>query len=220
MTKDSLTIAIKHELQKYGLKDFSAGEVKMLKFDKGQFLCREGYPMEYLLFIADGKAKSFISLPDGKNLLVHFYTKTGILGDVELMTDGICKQSVQALTEVTCMGIPLEYNEAGLRGNLEFVNFIGAQLAQKLSRSARSRAVNMLYNLETRLCSYIIMTNENGMFCENLTEVAELLGTSYRHLLRTFDGLRRDGILEKAARGYEIKDGIELQRRAQDFYSA
>ncbi len=63
------------------------------------------------------------------------------------------------------------------------------------------------------------MTNEDGLFNENLTEVAELLGTSYRHLLRTFDSLRKDNVLEKSSQGYIIKDGIELQIRAQDFYS-
>lgn len=220
MSNANLTVKMKNELQKYGLSDFEAGDVKVLKFEKGEYLCREGFPMEHLLFMIDGKAKSFINIGAEKSLLLNFYTKTGVLGDVELMTDGICTKSVQALTEVTCMGIPLKHNAERLRGNITFMNFAGTHLAQKLDRCARNGAVNILMPLETRLCAYVLMTNEDGMFNENLTEVAEFLGTSYRHLLRTFDSLRKDGVLEKAPRGYAIKDGIELQLRAQNFYSA
>lgn len=219
MANGSLTVKMQNELQKYGLSDFEAGDVRILKFEKGQYLCREGFPMEFLLFLIEGKAKAYINVSNGRSLLLTFYAKTGILGDIELMSDGICTTNVQALTEVTCMGIPLKHCGERLRGNVTFMNFVGAHLAQKLERCARNGAINILLPLETRLCSYVIMTNEDGLFNENLTEVAELLGTSYRHLLRTFDGLRRDGVLEKKAKGYFIKDGIELQIRAQDFYS-
>ena len=175
--------------------------------------------MEQLLFIIDGKAKSYITLPDERKLLVGFYVKRGILGDVELLTDGICKQTVEALTEVTCIAISLEHSEERLRTNMDFMNFLGGQLAQKYTKTARGGAVNLMTNLETRLCSYILMTNEEGIFCENLTDVSEMLGTSYRHLLRTIDALRRDGVVEKAVKGYEVKDGMELQQRAQNFYT-
>ncbi|MFV0518443.1 MAG: cyclic nucleotide-binding domain-containing protein [Aminipila sp.] len=219
MPSGSLTVKMQNELQKYGLSDFEEGDVRVLKFEKGEYLCREGFPMEYLLFMISGKAKTFINISNGKSLLLTFYAKTGILGDIELMTDGICTTNVQALTEVTCMGIPLKYCGERLRNNITFMNFVGAHLAQKLDRCARNGAINILLPLETRLCSYVLMTNEDGLFNENLTQVAELLGTSYRHLLRTFDVLRKDGVLEKAAGGYLIKDGVELQIRAQDFYS-
>lgn len=219
MSNGSLTITMKNELQKYGLSDFEAGDVRVLKFEKGQYLCRESFPMEYLLFMVNGKAKAFINVSNGKSLLLAFYAKSGILGDIELMTDGICTTNVQALTEVTCMGIPMKHCGERLRRNVTFMNFVGTHLARKLDRCARNGAINILLPLETRLCSYVLMTNEDGLFNENLTEVAELLGTSYRHLLRTFDSLRKDGILEKVARGYFIKDGIELQIRAQDFYT-
>lgn len=219
MSNGSLTVTMKNELQKCGLSDFEAGDVRVLKFEKGQYLCREGFPMDYLLFMINGKAKAFINVSNGKTLLLVFYTKTGILGDIELMTNGICTTNVQALTEVTCMGIPMKHFREKLRENVTFMNFVGTHLAQKLDRCARNGAINILLPLETRLCSYILMTNEDGLFNENLTEVAELLGTSYRHLLRTFDSLRKDNVLEKSSQGYIIKDGIELQIRAQDFYS-
>ncbi|QIB70490.1 cyclic nucleotide-binding domain-containing protein [Aminipila butyrica] len=219
MSNSSLTVTMKSELQKYGLSDFETGDVRVLKFEKGQYLCREGFPMEYLLFMISGKAKTFINVSNGKSLLLAFYTKSGILGDIELMTDGVCTTNVQALTEVTCMGIPMSYGGERLRKNVTFMNFVGAHLARKLDRCARNGAINILLPLETRLCSYVLMTSEEGLFNENLTEVAELLGTSYRHLLRTFDGLRKDRVLEKVARGYIIRDGVELQIRAQDFYT-
>lgn len=214
-----ITVSMKKELQKYGLSDFDAQGVKVLKFKKGEHLCQEGFPMDYFLFMMEGKAKAYTNLSNGKSLLLCFYANAGVLGEVELMTDGICTTNVQALSDVTCMAIPMREYRDNLRNNISFMNLVASHLAKKLDRSAKNGAINILLPLEARLCSYIIMISEDGLFKENLTGVAELLGTSYRHLLRTIDGLRKEHVLEKIPGGYKIADRTELQRRAQDFYT-
>ena len=59
-------------------------------------------------------------------------------------------------------------------------------MALKLASLSVSNSVNILYPLENRLASYILAsyTNEDNNNTENLTQIAEFLGTSYRHLLR------------------------------------
>ena len=53
---------------------------------------------------------------------------------------------------------------------------------------------------------------------ENLTEVAEFIWTSYRHLLRELNRLVETGILEKSGKHYRIKDRAALKQKSRDFY--
>ena len=57
----------------------------------------------------------------------------------------------------------------------------------------------MLYPLENRLASYILetYTNEDSNNAENLTQISELLGASYRHLLRVLNKFESEGIKKR-----------------------
>lgn len=55
-------------------------------------------------------------------------------------------------------------------------------------------------------------------FHENLTEIAELLGTSYRHLLRTLSELTEKNILRKEGSSYFVTDEETLMELSSDLY--
>ncbi len=77
----------------------------------------------------------------------------------------------------------------------------------------KNSSINLLYPLENRLASYILATGERIdnneeiiKFNENLTEIAELLGTSYRHLLRTLNNLSCKGAIRKKINYFQVLD--------------
>ena len=81
-----------------------------------------------------------------------------------------------------------------------------------------------MYPLENRVASYIISigTDKNSeiiKFDETLTVISELLGTSYRHLLRTLNRLCNKNILKKEEDYYIIIDYKNLEELAADIYS-
>ena len=219
MPNSNIIIKMKNELMELGLSDFQRKNMQSLTFEKGEYLCKEGYEMDYLMIIAEGKAKSFIEVKDERKLLMAFYTKKSVLGEVEIMTDGLARTSVQAVTQVICLGIPIQNAKEELKENVKFMNFVSEHLAVNLDKVHKKCMTNMILPMETRLCSYILMGSEDGFFYGNLKEVAELLGTSYRHLLRTLDLLIKEGLIEKVFRGYKINKEFELERRAGNFYS-
>ena len=59
--------------------------MKLLKFDKYEYLSREEEDLEYLLFFVQGKAKVFKTLPNGRNLLLAFYNPIRVIGDIEIV---------------------------------------------------------------------------------------------------------------------------------------
>lgn len=219
MTKEKLSPGHRKVLQEYGLNEISWEDLFVLHFKKNEFMLQQGYASEYVLLILSGKMKVFIISPNGKTLLFCFYTTKGILGDAEFATGATCAaMSVQAITDATCIGIPRDRYQEYLSQNTAFMNAVSSALANKLFRCTRNSAVTILYSLESRLCAYIAMTNDNGVFNEKMTEISEVLGTSYRHLLRTLDSLCKQGVLQKAAKGYYVANQAALSQKGDDYY--
>jgi CRP-like cAMP-binding protein len=166
-----------------------------------------------------GKAKVLLDLSDGKQMMLAYFISGGIIGDIELMTDTDTNQStLQAVTRLECIALPLRTYRHALTSNLTFINHIGKELAQKLRQRAVNGSINTLQPLETRLCAYISQTANANTFSEKLTEVAVMTGASYRHLLRCFNTLCAQRILEKQKKGYRIINREALHRMAGDFY--
>jgi CRP/FNR family putative post-exponential-phase nitrogen-starvation transcriptional regulator len=206
-------------LDEYQISLDGLNGIKGLQYKKGEFICIEGLPMIYLLFILEGKAKVCFQTENGKNLLLCFYHSGGTIGELELMMhDYRAKTSVQTISSVQCVGLPFTQNSEILLSNTIFLHHAGTSLARKLDRSTRNSAHIILDTLEARLSSYIEITNQQGIFQDKLTDVAELLGTSYRHLLRVLEKLCTKGILEKQARGYIIADNTALKKTGKGFY--
>ncbi|MGG4489190.1 cyclic nucleotide-binding domain-containing protein [Metabacillus idriensis] len=190
-------------------------------FSKNEYLCREGADMDYLYFFVDGRAKVFTTLSNGKSLLLSFYEGFKVLGDVELFQIRGAASSVQAIDDTYCIGIYLPpVREKLLRDSL-FLTFMGFSLSDKLNKLSKNSSINLYYPLEHRLSSYILATgvkNDRIVFKENLTYLSEMLGSSYRHLLRTLDMLCKRGTIRKRENAYEVMNESELRSLAGDIY--
>lgn len=208
-------------LEEFGLSEFPRELLFLLQFDKKEYIYQEGSPVNYLLILLSGRAKVVTFTEEGRTLLHSFTDRGGILGEVEMLTGNPdAALHVQAVTPVLCIGIPLPEGAKALRSNLAFMNKLSIMLARKLASTNYNSSRIILYTLENRLCSYIEMTSPTGCFEEQLTQAAELLGTSYRHLLRTFEKLCRENILEKSGHSYLIIDPVALRQRGRGFYSS
>ena len=206
-------------LAQYGLGSLNLAKAARFCFDKGEYLSREGEPLFYIYFVVSGKAKALLNLSDGKQLLLAYFISKGIIGDVELMTDVEANlATLQAVTKFVCIALPLDEYRAVLKSNIVFVNYVGSELAKKLTQRAVNGAITTLQPLETRLCAYILQTANDGVFNEPLTEVAAMVGGSYRHLLRCLDKLCANGILEKRDRKYIVLDLQVLTAKTEDLY--
>lgn len=212
-------------MQKIFINDMKK-HMKLLKFDKHEYLSREDENLEYLLFFIQGKAKVFKTLPNGRNLLLAFYKPFRIIGDIEIIKSQAATGTIQALSTCYCLAIPMEKARLELIKDNRFLKFICESLAVKLEAVSMNSSINQLYPLENRLASYInesIIYNENEEnlyidFDENLVNIAELLGSSYRHLLRTFNILCKKGVLEKEDGKYKVINKLLLKDLAGDLY--
>lgn len=205
-------------LASFGLVGLDFAGASRQGFDQGEYIVRQGEPLRYLYFVVSGRAKVCLGTPGGKRLLLSSFMHRGVIGDVEMMT-GRAEffSTVQAVTAFVCVALPLNAYGSALRSNARFLEMLGRELAQKLiARDAIAGAA--LHPLEARLCAYLLQASDGGVFRETLTETAELLGTSYRHLLRTLGALCGAGALVKQPSGYLLADIRELEKKACGLY--
>lgn len=220
------------EMDKYILKyeisniftDDMKPYMELFFFRKSEHIFRESEEIKYLFFFVKGKAKVYITLSNGKSLLLCFYQGFKVLGDLEIINLQNASTNVQVIEDTICIGISLENVRTYLLNDAKFLRFICNSLGEKLNRCSRNSSINLLYSLENRLASYIIATSEKinntGQleFNGNLTEIAELLGTSYRHLLRTLNTFCLKGAIRKKNRSFEVIDERILKKLAADLY--
>lgn len=206
-------------LKSCGLQELPQKLLRFARFEKREFLSLEGQPIQNLLLIVSGTAAATILQPNGKSLLLSFCTAPALIGEVEFFTQqAIATTCTYAVTPVSCIAIDCG-NAAGLlRANNDFLRCSAQILARRLDRCSRNSALNLLYPLETRFCAYIDAVTEGELFCENLTRTAELLGASYRHLLRTLEDLQQIGVLRKQERGYRIENRTRLRELGCSYF--
>lgn len=217
MQKLPLPAGYAARLADYDLAGLDLSGAALLKYERGEWLLNEGHAIEYLYFLLAGKAKVSVSMESGRCLILCYYISKGIIGDMELMTGRhTAVSSMQAITPLTLIGLPLERYAASLRANLPFLLRVGAGLSEKLDAQVKSSAAIILQPFESRLCGYILETAQNGVFHETLTNVADELGCSYRHLLRSLQNLCDEGLLEKRKVGYGLADMAALRKRASE----
>lgn len=219
-----------HYIVKHRINEIFSEDMKpfmeLFLFKRGEHICKETEEIEYIFFFVEGKAKVYTTLSNGKSLLLSFYEDFKMLGDVELMGFKGASCNVQVIRDVYCIGISLDKARLHLLNDAKFLRVIGKSLGEKLNKCAKNSSINLLYPLENRLSSYILATGKTTdsgddgriKFHENLTEISELLGASYRHLIRTINALTLNGVLKKKDNYFEVIDEEQLRKLAADLY--
>lgn len=233
---------LNYYINKYNIDDlFSESMRKYMNlyiWKAGEYVCKEGEPLNYIFFIVRGKAKVYKNFENGKSLLICFYDPFKIIGDVEFTRTNLADCSVKAIKDVYAIGMKFEDVGQILLNDCRFLRKICEYLGEKLSSNSTNSAINLLYPLENRLASYILaylnaeednhadgtVNNVDNKiertfeFEGNYTEIAELLGTSYRHLNRTLNKMCDDNIIRKDEKKFRVLEYDKLVSLSGDLY--
>lgn len=205
MTKHPITEEGKSILKEYGIDLNIIRDCALCQFEAGETILKQGTLVEHLFLVVEGKIKVYQLAANGKDLTLCYYISSGILGDVELVQEDKAASATSVVaTPSYCIQIPLALNRTYILNNIVFMNQVAKGLSAKLRNSNSAHISSALYSGEERLCSYILMAEHNGLFSDVLTDVAQSIGISYRHLFRVLGEMCRNGVLEKKESGYVI----------------
>ena len=193
--------------------------LELFSLNKGDFLISEGECSDYLYFLVSGKLKVFSHSTSGKIMSLTLFNSFEIIGETCSLWNKPPTASVQAVSKAYCIGISMKYRDL-LLNDIIFLRYICQNLGERLSYMNNTTCINLYESLESRLASFILKTEKDGVFSYNLTECAELLCTSYRHLLRIINLFCSTNKLIKNGKSYRIIDRDYLEKISSNSFTS
>ncbi|MCP1423698.1 CRP-like cAMP-binding protein [Paenibacillus xylanexedens] len=199
------------------LDEPALAELRLLEAAKGEMICTKGERPERLYFLVQGKLKIYTTLPNGKSLLLRFSTPLALVGDLELVNGKEAMNTVESVSKSLLLGISYRALQNTYAENPKFLHFMLSQVTHKLYTFSNLSSLNMLYPVESRFASYLLSTmgqdesSSEEIQTSKLTELADMLGTSYRHLNRVVQDLCNRDIIRKVQRKLVICDLEQLR---------
>jgi CRP/FNR family putative post-exponential-phase nitrogen-starvation transcriptional regulator len=188
----------------------------------GTTLIEKGEPMTHLRIIQQGKAKMVVYTSEAKELLLFFTREYEVLGDLEFFAPGVCTVTVKTVTDCELLEVELGVVQQLVADNPHLLRLLGSLVAFKLRRANNKQSVNILYPLRERLASYLTClvsgSEREDLSSDSLGDLADLLGSSYRHLNRVITQLCEEAILKRTPWGIAVIDWPRLKRIARDIY--
>ncbi|WP_077595987.1 Crp/Fnr family transcriptional regulator [Oceanobacillus kimchii] len=175
------------------------------QYEQDEIILLEGIELKSLLFLVEGKAKIASNVETGKSLLLRFVQPFSIIGDIELIRDVPVQSQVKAVNECLLIGLPFDYIKQHEINNPKFLQTLLEHVSYKLQTCTTASSVNLLASVENKFASYLMSTispePDNNFGIElrtsNIKEIADLLGTTYRHLNRVINSLCQRKIIKK-----------------------
>lgn len=214
--------AIDHWNRQYQLDSIFPPEImrafQLYEAEAGDLLCRPGEALDRLILLVQGKLKIYRTLENGKQFLLRFNNPLGVIGDMEAFSDYEVQTFVEVVEPSQLLIIPQKTFAAHGAENPRVLHFIIRHLSHKLFTISNASSLNLLYPLENRLASYLVSTissNGSSRFAEEIktssvTEIAHLLGASYRHMNRVIRQFETEGLVERREGHLVVKDLEQL----------
>lgn len=192
----------------------------IVTFPSSTILCSTDNEMEALFVVLEGRVKIYTLSEEGKLRLLRLKTAPSLIGDIEYASGRNVLHTVEAVGVVTCLRIPFEALRTHNR-TIEFTEHLLRGVSEKLFIEANASSNHLMSTLEERLAGYLVSLSESGndLFQDEMSqlkrkEVAEWLGTSYRHLNRTLQAFADEGLVERSRTKVTILDAKRLKARA------
>jgi len=198
--------------------------MELMRFNKEEYIFKEGEKLNYFYFLVKGKVKIYSLLKNGKQVLLRFIQPLATLGEVELVGDYLVKNNALVKEDSVLIGIKKKIVRDKMHNDNRFLLYINKILSHKLYTIDKTMALNQSYPLETRLASYLITLNAvkekriKEIKTLKVGDIAELLGSSVRHLNRVINDLKRKEILERKNNIILVKDYDKLKKMAEELY--
>lgn len=129
----------------------------------------------------------------------------------------VVQSQVEAVQKTLCIGIPFEYIYEYAIHEPKFLMSLLTHVTYKLQTCTTASRVNLLASVENRFASYLMTTiheeNEFGkeIRSNNTQEIADLIGTTSRHLNRVILKLTEQGVIAREKDTIHILDKKMLQ---------
>ena len=173
------------------------------RFEKGEYLTRQGGRLAELLFLIEGEVQIYGIREDGSVTPVNRHEAPALLGDAEFVMGGASSLFTEARTTVICAALPMEPYRAVLDRDVKFLHLLLRSYAGKFHTMATLEA--SAKTIEERVLLYMRHVCPNGEIGGIETALLQLR-CSRRQLQRVLKKLCEENTVEKVGKGkYRLK---------------
>ena len=212
-------------LQQFGLADLFPAHVRQEMFVEtyasGERLFSQADEAQTLYLLVAGKLKISMLSPEGKRLILAFKSSFDIVGDVEYVRDCPFINTVEAVTDIVVIGISYDVLRTHMADNAAWLQFLLHTITEKFETKTRAMNFNLLYTVDVRVASYLLSMTPTQQMLEStsLIDMADLIGTSYRHLNRVLRQFEQAGwIVKKRGKITLLDRNALLEQAGQNIY--
>lgn len=186
----------------------------LVRYEPGATICVQGDDAHHLHFLVDGKIRVAHTSAAGKRLVLSFKRPFDLIGDIEYVRRTPYLNTVEAVTAVEMLVIRFDDLARHAADDVAWLHYLLEEITRKFELKSQSMSFNLFYPVDVRLASYLLsMTPDEralGSTVDELTDIADLIGTSYRHVNRTLKRFVEQGLIERDRRSITIIDRAGL----------
>ncbi|WML36995.1 cyclic nucleotide-binding domain-containing protein [Clostridium sp. OS1-26] len=190
-------------------------------YEKEEYILEAESNLEYYYLLVDGKIKISYLFENGKSMLLKFYKDFNTIGDLELLKNIPILCNIDAVEDSYLIALPSDILRKKYLDNIKFLHHLIDSLSEKLYATINNSSYNFVYPLINRLSSYLVehITDKNYIVLNSsFLEIAQFLGTTYRHLNRTFKELESKSIIKCKDKIIYILDEGRLRELSKNVY--
>lgn len=190
-------------------------------YQKEAFILEAEAELGYYYLLVDGKIKVYYPFENGKSMFLKLYQPFNTLGDLELLKNIPVVCNVEAMEDTYLIAIPSEVIRKKYLDNIRFLHHLIDSLSEKLYATINNSSYNFVYPLVNRLSSYLVehmADKDRVVLNSSFEEVAQFLGTTYRHLNRTFKALESEAVVKCEYKTIHILKADRLRELAKNVY--
>ena len=190
-------------------------------YKKEEYILESESKLEYYYLLVDGKIKVFYPFENGKSMLLKFYKDFNTIGDLELLKNIPILCNIDAVQDTYLIAMPVDILREKCFDNTKFLRHLIDSLSEKLYATINNSSYNFVYPLINRLSSYLVeqITDKNYIILNSsYLEIAQFLGTTYRHLNRTFKEMESKSIIKCNGKIIYILDEDRIREFSKNLY--
>jgi CRP-like cAMP-binding protein len=199
---------------------------KNYKVKKGEVIFKEGDPVKGIFFVNTGIVKVHKRWGADKELILRFANEGVIFGHRALGGDGIYTISATALQAGTISYVDMEFFEATLKVNANFIYKMLLFFAEELRVSERKMRNLAHMPVKGRVAEALLMLKQqfgltkDGFINIELSrqDLASFSGATYETVFRVINELISDGLLVLSGKSISIANEKKLLRLTEDIF--
>jgi CRP/FNR family transcriptional regulator len=202
-----------------------AAAASLREFDRGEHLFLEGDDSANLFVVATGRVKVYKHAPDGRDVILEFFSPGGAIGAVAAYEARPYPASAIAVESTTCVTIPrdaffqlLERHPSLVRGLLGSLSLRLVELTTRLAELTGGHIDARLARLFVKLADQMGRPERGGVFIPlplSRQDLADLTGTTIETAIRIMSRWNKDLVVQTEREGFLLLDRAALEQVAR-----